>query len=122
MDTQPNHSDDELMARRWARAHDRLQPEFWQQKDVSDIMLAMPMSGDRRPTRAERQRQADNSGRRDRVAELAAVLEAYQQRARWSLTVEMADRLHRRTALLGSGVDFSGDHRPEYSRSFPRVL
>lgn len=64
--------------------------------------------------RAARQRQRDHDGRPDRVAELAADVEAYAQRARWSLTVEQAERLVRAADYLGEGVHVSGDHRPTF--------
>lgn len=62
---------------------------------------------------AEHQRRAANDGRPDRVAELAADLESYAQRAKWSLSVTEAEHVARLIDPLdGAGCDLSGDHRP----------
>jgi hypothetical protein len=63
--------------------------------------------------RRARQRQQANDGRPDRVAELAADLEAFAQGAKWSLSVADAQRVHGLIDNLdGAGCDLSGDHRP----------
>lgn len=63
---------------------------------------------------AERHRRLDNDGRPDRVAELAADIEASVQRAIWGMTVEhYVDLTERELAPYGHEPHPpSGDHRP----------
>lgn len=71
-------------------------------------------------TRAERQRQADNSGKQDRLDELVADVNAYAQRAYWSLTVMQAQHVAGIIELsegYEGAIAVSGDHRPPYARA-----